>query len=73
MAKRKDEIMRENEYGWDDEQLATAAADFCYNSHSNQRNAAASWVIERLVLPNTLDGYSAKTIKKHILEKLENV
>ena len=61
----------ENEYGWSDEELARTAADFCYNPEKSEKENAATWVIERLVLPPNLPAYDNNMLARFIQEKLK--
>ena len=54
-----------------DKEIAQNVAEFCFRPHHNTAELAIQLLVETLVLPKDCDGYSATTMKEHILKALE--
>ena len=53
-----------------DEEMIRFAAEGCYYPHNDRRELAMLFVIERLVLPNDVDGYGIEDMDEFIRRAL---
>ena len=61
-----------NEFNWTDDQIAEFAAEFCWQSVSDndKRVLAARWLIEFLTLGHPTKFYTKEGLKKMILKEI---
>jgi hypothetical protein len=65
--------MIDNELNWSDEKIADLVAQLCYMPHlkSERKTLAVKWLIEYLVLPPNMDGYTKGEMKNLILKAIK--